>query len=317
MADISDVANGMVATVAGILFPGVAYVPGAWGTTGGVQVKAYRGWPTSERLDEDLAAGKAHVSVFLDGGVSRDMTRYLPSTKVTGTRAATITATLSGQAITFGGTITAGDVIGITAGTRVAGTYYGYRVEAGNTLASIAAQFAAAIPGASSAGAVLTLIQQSITARVAAPITFSTEVRRQAQGVRVTVWAPTPAIRDTLGATVDSGLAGLRDANGNLTRAIAVGTDAGMLSYRSSVDTDMTARDRVWRRDLNYSVEYATSIAESAVPLIGIGGAMAVNGAVLEPIGGVWRVAEVLTTLDEDSVWMDQSGEHLIGVQAP
>jgi len=319
MADISDVMAGLVTTVAGILFPGVSYTPGAFATTGGVSTKVYRGWPTSERLDEDVATGRAHVSVFADGGVSRDVTRYMPTTRIKAERAATLTVSVAGRVVTIGGTITAGDVIGITVGDRAAGTFYGYAVTAQDTLATIAAQFAAAIPGSvaaqSGAAWTVTVAAPAVSARVTGPITTATEVRRQVQGVRVTVWAPTPPIRDALGSAIDAGIAGLRNAAGNLTRAIAVGSDSGMISYRSNVDIDATGRDRVWRRDLNYAVEFPTSLVETTVRMLACGGAGQINNSVLEPIGALWRVAEVQVTVNEDQVWLDQAS-HIIGVQA-
>lgn len=320
MADISDVMAGLVTTVAGILFPGTSYTPGALATSAGVSVKVYRGWPTSERFDEDIAAGRAHVSVFADGGSARDTTRYMPQSRLVSERAPTITATVSGSVVTIGGTITVGDVIGITAGERHAGTFYGYAVQAGETIASIAAMFADVIPGASAAAGsggawVLTIAAPRVAARTTGPITSATEVRRQSQGVRVTVWAPTPAIRDALGAAIDAGIAGLRNAAGNLTRAIAAGSDSAMIAYRGSTDIDMTARDRVWRRDLLYTAEYPTSLIETTVRMLACGGAAQINGSALEPIGGLWRVAEVLTTVNDDEYWMDQAG-HLVGEQA-
>jgi len=60
MADLSDVSNALVTTIAGIVYPNGT---GAGSITGD-PVKIYAGWPNAKQLTDDLAAGMVHVSIF-------------------------------------------------------------------------------------------------------------------------------------------------------------------------------------------------------------------------------------------------------------
>lgn len=61
MADLVDAANGLVDAV--MLAVGAAS-NGAVALIGGATVKFYVGWPDKQTLDDDLAAGTVHVSVW-------------------------------------------------------------------------------------------------------------------------------------------------------------------------------------------------------------------------------------------------------------
>lgn len=311
--DVATVAAGVVAAVAKILLGSTSYQPGTEATALGTPVKIYRGWPTADVLDRDVAAGKAHVSVSL--GAARQVTQYLRTSGAISERLPTITATVAGGIVTLGGTITAGDVVGIGALNSVTQVFYAHKVVAGDTLASIAADFATAVPGASAAGAQITIPLPRVFARTSGVITSATEVRRQAQSVRVTVWAPSPGVRDAIGGAIDTGIAGWKDANGNFSPRIPLGPYAtGVIGFEGMAEIDQTARDRVWRRDLNYGVTYSATAVEETVRLLAAGVIAEFNDAVLEPIGAIYRLTHVHTTVDGNDVFED-AANHILGVR--
>ena len=264
MADLHDVEVAMVNTVIAALFPAGGYLSGAYGasTVAGGVVKIYRAWPESSLLDADLAAGKSHITVFPESGMTRLITKYPPVWVQVGSASPTITATVSGNVVTFAGSPGIGQVIGVQYGSTDALTTAAYRVLATDTLASAVAALAALVAGSSASGAVLTLPGQPfvVAAGVGADQTAIRELRRQTQGTRVTIWTPTPLGRDTIAAALDAAFAGLTDAYGNLTQFIPLADgSSARVRYRAGYTDDKPAKDRVWRRDLCFTVEYATT----------------------------------------------------------
>jgi hypothetical protein len=149
MADVSDVEAAIVTAVAGALFPGTTYVPGAMqALPSGPQALVLRGWPNAAELDIALAAGQSYVTIFPQANSSRDTTRYQALPSVVSTVPITFAATITpnGQSVSFTGTCTAGQVVGLVAG----GIGYAYRMTNSDTPATVAAAFAALIPGATS-----------------------------------------------------------------------------------------------------------------------------------------------------------------------
>ena len=255
MADLSDLENAIVAQVALALFP-AAYLPGALAASNtGVSVKLYRGWPEQTQLMQDLQAGNAHVSVFAEPNATRNTTRYLRVWQQENSPATpTLTATVSGSTVTFGGTGGAGQVAGVQFGPGVAPKAFGFRLGATDTPNTVAAAFAALISGASAAGAVLTLPLTPVIAEVGADTKAILETRREIQVERVSVWASNPSARDALCSLIDSQLTLVRNLQ------FPDGSVSNVFGYRGTYQNDYPARDRIWRRDLCYDVEYPTTV---------------------------------------------------------
>ena len=117
--------------------------------------------------------------------------------------------------------------------------------------ADVAAALDAAIPGASSSGSVLTLPPApDIEARVVGYAALTRELRRQEQHFRVTLWCPTPALRDAAGAAVDGTLAAM-------DFLALPGPSSGRITYSGSLEDDVPSKANLWRRKLRYCVEYA------------------------------------------------------------
>ncbi len=251
MADQSDVEVALVSAVSVALYPrgtSEASIPGP-------DCRIYRGWPNSAALDADLAAGKINITVFPDSGTGRVTTRYAEHWMGTPPRP-TLTATIDGTSVTFGGVADVGQVAGIL----VDGISYAYRIQAGDTPQSVAANLAAMARDKSivrlSHGMLTIAGAGNLLARVVADASVRQEVRRQEQGFRITCWCPSPATRDSAAAAIDQALSGLRFL------ALADGV-SGRVTYTSTAVFDQSQNARLYRRDLNYNVEYPTIISST------------------------------------------------------
>lgn len=252
MADITDVEQALVSLIAQTLYPNGTAQP----SVPGIDCIVYAGWPTASRLDADLIAGKAHVSVF-PTATERNTTRYPKEWQTQAVNAATLTLTIAGQTVTVGGAMPApftAHNLAILAG----GKNYSYAVQASDTLASIATALAALLavdfPGTTSSGAVITC-SNSVhlqAAKVGTTGTSIRELRRQERVFQITVWADTPAHRDAAVGPVDVALADTQFLS------MADGT-AARLIYKGSPITDNNQKAKLYRRDLMYTVEYATT----------------------------------------------------------
>ena len=274
MGDLADVEDAFVAALVPALFPTGGYATGA-ASIAGLPTLLYRGWPVTAQLDADLLAGKAHVTVFPETGMTRLTTRYTPAWFNSTAGVPTLTASVAGQVVTFGGTGGAGQVAAVQFGASAMPRAYAVRLGANDTPSTVAAALAAKISGSSAVGAVLTIPTAFvIQATVAADTTAMREVRRQEQGVRVSVWTPTPDARDALAGAVDLALANMLDSNGEPSEFLALPDGSAVrVRYRRNFTDDKPGKDHLWTRQLCYTAEYGTT-AVQAFPLMLFGGGL-------------------------------------------
>lgn len=254
MADLSDVEQALVTLIAQTMYPNGTAQP----SVANVPCVVYAGWPTASRLDDDLVAGKVHITVF-PRPEERNTTRYSTEWQQLSLNTATITLTISGQTITVGGAMpapfTAHNVMAM-----VNGKPYVYAVQAIDTLTSIATALAALINAdvtASSAGAVITIPAPAriSAARVGITGTAIREIRRQERTFQITIWADTPAHRDAVSQPIDVAL--------TVAQFLTMpDTTGARLIYKGSPVSDAQEKANLYRRDLLYSVEYATTQTE-------------------------------------------------------
>lgn len=243
MADLSDVMTALVNLAAAAVYPNGT----GQASVAGVDIRVLPGWPDPATLQTDLAAGKVTVSVY-PLPAERNTTRY-PNEWQDGTiNVAKLTLTVSGNTVTVGGTIQSGESAVVT----VNGTSYSYGVLTNDTLNTVAAAIAALIAGASAVNAVVTIPSaHSLTATVVVQGTAVREVKRQDRQFQVTVWAPDFTKRDTVAKYVDVAL-------GDTERMTMPDNSSARLIYMHSPMTDNLEKQGIYRRDLIYSVEYAT-----------------------------------------------------------
>lgn len=251
MADQSDVETALVGLVSAALYPaGLSGTPPL--SVLGVAARVYRGWPNGDALDSDLRAGYFNVSVFGRPGMERDTTRFAPADVVVTPPVVTVTAVVLGRSITFGGVVSIPQNIAVSAGGQV----FAYAVRPGDTLTSIAAALAGLINAAtpaSSAGAVLTLSQAAdIGVAIGGVAGTLRELKRQQKQFQIVFWCPNTLLRDQACALVDAALAAvdfISLPDGSL----------GRMLYQSTTQDDAPQKELLFRRDLFYSVEYATT----------------------------------------------------------
>lgn len=243
MADLSDVENALGVFVGGVVFPlGVSAI--------GAPVAVERGWPNSVALDAALGAGKVTVSIYAQQSTERNTTRFREDWQQIAPPAITLTASVSGLSITIGGAVSASTQVVAVKANNLA---YAYTALTTDTPATIAAALAALIPGATSNGAVVTLTGAAqLTARVSGIGSIAREVRRQSRGFQIVVWAPTPALRDTASSLIDSAFAGIS----TLTMPDGFGAN---VTYQRTFTSDQGENENLYRRDLFYTIEYATT----------------------------------------------------------
>lgn len=257
MADLNDVGAALVALAAQAIYPnGTGQASAA-----GVPVKVFQGWPDPQALDADLVAGTCQVSVFPTAS-ERNSSRFPKDWQTLSTNTPTLTAVIAGQTVTIGGTVP-----GAQNPTNVAvlanGQAFAYAVQVSDTLNSIATALAAliavGIPGTTSTGAVITLpaAARLTAARVGIAGTQIRELRRQVRAFQISVWADTPAHRDAVAAVVD-----VMFAKTNFLTL--VDGFAARLLYTGSPINDGLQKERLYRRDLMYTVEYATTETNAA-----------------------------------------------------
>jgi len=248
MADISDVQNALVAAIAQIFYPqGTAQASAV-----GYGVRIFAGWPSHSTLASDIAAGTLDVAVF-PGDRERNTGRMPMDWQAqSAPPAPTITASVSGQTVTFAGTIATGQTISVIAN----GIAAAYALQANDSLASIATAIAnqlnAQIP-ASNSGAILTLPTAStILARVGTIGTSIREVGRQSRDLVITLWAASPAARDLAAQVMDGALR-------QLPRLALPDGSCAQLSYLNSPIDDGEEKEQIYRRKLRYAAEFPTT----------------------------------------------------------
>lgn len=261
MSNVLDVQNALVALVAQSVYPnGTGAAPAT-----GCPVRIYPGWPNAATLDADLSAGTCHISVF-PTAIERNTTRYSTDWAERSVSASAVTLTINNQQITVGGTVPA-PFSAQNYAVLVNGKLYSYALQAGDTITSIAtalaALIAADVSGTTNTGSVITVGATGRIARadVGGSGVLSREIRRQERVFMVSIWANTPDTRAAIVQVIDTAMAKTPRLS------MSDGYSARMI-YRNSNITDDRQKAILYRCDLNYSVEFATTETVAATQVI-------------------------------------------------
>ena len=267
MADIVDVENALALFIAGVLYPSGAIAGQA--STAGPVCKIYRGWPIPQSLTADLAAGVVNISIFTESGGEKNTTRCFQVWETLTPASPQITLAVSGNVVTIGGSIQAGDFAMIKVGWRSA---YSVPVAANSTLASLASALAALIPGASAVGPVVTIAtSQTVLVAAGGQGVGWLELQRSQQQMRVTLWCASPTQRDQMGPP-------LRVAFAGIERLTLADGGSARVYYQRSIISDANENQTCYRRDMFFTAEFPISITQS-FPSIG--------GFVADTTGGI------------------------------
>lgn len=274
MADVSDVENALVALVSNVIHPA-----GASGqATIGAPCEIARGWPNKVKLSAALNTGKVMATIYAVPNMERLTTRFQREWQTITPQAVTLTANVVGNTVTIGGAVSAApQVVAVSTG----GLAYTYLVQPTDTLLTIAASLAAAIPGASVPyGSVVYVgFPSKLTAAVSGIGSEMRELRRQERTFQVCLWCPTPAIRDKVGALVDAAFA-------QISLLAMPDGSAANIKYARTYTTDGEQNENLYRRDIIYAVEYATTqtIVGYGVALQPLTLAQVISGSITQPV---------------------------------
>ncbi|GGH14820.1 hypothetical protein GCM10007036_14380 [Alsobacter metallidurans] len=252
MADVHDVENALVSIIAAAIYPNGTGQPSAIGAG----CRIFPGWPKPQGLDADLLAGIVNISVFTTPNASTNTSRFPKTWHPLQAPAKTLNAVAAGQGITFSGAVTVPENVSV----GVNGKPSSYAVQAGDTLTTIATAVAAMVSpdlaGVSSSGATVTFPSTArIEVRIGGAANAVRELRRQQQRFQVTVWAASPTARAAAAKLVDAKLAALNF----ITMPDGV---AARLTYFGTASIDNAEKEGLYRRDIFYTVEYATTETE-------------------------------------------------------
>ena len=264
MPDQSDVASSLAIAATNALYPNSTAFPSALG----VVCRVYRGYPTGAALDAELAGGKVDVSITPVDGSYRNTTRYLPDLVSTpATPRLTVSAT--GNTVTFAGTADVAQLAGVLVDCRS----YVYRTTGNDSPATVAANIGVLVradrPANLSGQSVSFPGAYRVVARTAADTADTTELRRQSEEFRMTIWAPSAALRDAAGALLDATLAAVP--------FLDVCDTACRLQASGSTSSDASQSAGLYRRDLLWSVEYPTTVTTNCPAMLF--GTLTDNGA--------------------------------------
>ena len=171
--------------------------------------------------------------------------------------------------VTVGGTVNGGEA----ATLKVNYLPYSYSVQASDTLATIAAALAALIPGATASGDVITLGDVfDIRAAVSVQVPMQAEIGRQCQVFMLTTWAPTPEARNLINQTMEVWFK-------EQPRILMPDNTWARLLYRGTIIQDTLQKQRIYRRNLLYEVEYALMSAQTGQTVTDFGVSTSANGA--------------------------------------
>ncbi len=255
MADISDVENALVNIAAMALYPNGNPQPGQVRapsvTTDSVRI--FAGWPKSAQLDADLKAGIVNVSVFPPKGAEKNTTRFPKDWQESIAPVTTVTADVTGNMITIGGTLGGVQYVTVAIGAR---KVYSYEITSNDDMDSVASNIAALINvdfPATSAGPTITIdTSATVKARVGSTGTSWMELRRQERLFMVSIWAATVEARVRVSRVVDIAFA-------EIERLTLPDNSSARIIYHGTTENDDAQRVTLYRRDLNFTVEYATS----------------------------------------------------------
>lgn len=253
MASLTDVMKQVAAQVAAIAYPNGTGQPSA----AGIPIRVYPGWPVPNVLEADLKAGWAHISVYPHGKDNKT-TRYIgrgwePLTDPVHT----VVMTVAGSVVTLSGTISKQNLM-----INLNGVSYVYAMQVTDTLTTAATALASMVPGATNVGPVITITgAHSIITRVGGFGTAIKETKRQEQSVQIIIWANSPEARAAVADPID---AALSDSN---SMSFADGS-AGIIRSAGSLMTDQLQKADLYRLDLFYMIDYATTQTMQATEII-------------------------------------------------
>ena len=244
MADLSDVLNQLASMVATAVYPNGYSLP----SVASVDVTIFPGWPIRNKLDDQMNAGNALVSIF-PTNKEKDITKFFRDWKQSTVTAPTLTATVVNKTVVIGGMVSVPQSVMVI----VDGIGYAYQVLALDTLDSIAAAIALLIPDSTSSGAIVSIPSAgNIGADIGTQGTAGQSLGMQDREFMVTCWCPSPVIRSLLAPPIHKYL--------SINWQVPLNDNFYCrIFYSHTNEMDGVELSNVYRRDLFFRVQYETT----------------------------------------------------------
>lgn len=250
MASVDEVSQYLAKRVADVLYPGGSLLPGIVNAA----VKIYPGWPVSLTLQSDIESGNAHVSVWPLPAERRVNCALGRPYKTLARGKPTLQLRVTDSAIAVSGVVSALTNVQI----RLNGKNFIFHFRAGTTAEQVVHILQLHLPHAFiMMSRVIIPVVNHLSITVTTAGTAVRELRRQIKDFQITVWAPTPQLRNTIGTALDAAL------SEHCHIDLGDGVPAQMF-YARQFDSDSAENWHVYRRDLIFSVNYATTQTISA-----------------------------------------------------
>jgi hypothetical protein len=258
MADLTDVENYLVNTIAAAIYPDGTDEP----SVAGIDAMVYAGSPSPSQLDADFSPSntsvRAHITV--NHLMDRDASDLLNGWQTVSINSPTLTLTVDDIAntITVGGVVSSPQNCAI----KVNAIVYHYAVQIGDTLETIATNIAALIPNASALLTVITIPNAYLLiTRVGKTGRAINAVGQQQAVFKISVLAPSYIYRMSFSKAIQSYL-------DNNYRFVLPDTTGANMVYKNTRQFDDYQKTIIYRRDLMYQVTYYTTIERDFYTII-------------------------------------------------
>jgi hypothetical protein len=245
MASVDDVSHFLARRVADVVYPSGSQLPGIVNSA----VKIYPGWPVLGDLQQDIGKGGVHISVWPLATERKIGSALGRPFRVIAKGSPSLQITVNGSVIGVTG------VASVLTNVRINldGKEFSFHFRAGATAEQAVYALAASLPRSFTVGSrVCVLMVKHIKVLVTTAGTAVRELHRQIKDFQITVWAPTPVLRDRIGSTIDAAM----------SEQCHIDLDDGapaQLLYARQFDSDRSENWHIYRRDLIFSVNYATT----------------------------------------------------------
>lgn len=216
------------------------------------QISIESGFPIRSQQDFDLGSGFSHVYVY-PTEKERVVTKFQRIFQPIQQSSPTITLTVLQNTVTVTGTVSTPQAVMVINND----IGYGYQIQSGDTLNSIAANTAALIPGATSvANMIIIPSSHSLVARVATNYSAAEELSRVERVFNIYVVSPNPVDRSIILDAIDVYL----KENYRMTLP---DNFIGMVFYQDTIFQDDLEQYTVYKGCLGYMIQYPTTLTQN------------------------------------------------------
>ena len=212
------------------------------------------GYPVKDSLDKSMAADKIVISISAIEKSDKNTTRYLKRWHRVSIPEATVSMAIDDDYIITITGIAANDLVAtIKTTTEIAS----HQIVNGETMEDIADGLGAQLTGAVVVGNTIYIPGEFKTQFGISVLGIAArEVKRQQKRFCVTIWSRGVEDRDTLGEAIDVYLS-------DIERFVLQDDFFARIIYNGTIDLDTFQDHRIYKRELEYLIEYATTLADS------------------------------------------------------